>query len=132
MLQTCAHVRAQSKIAMAGAMQTNTSNSKTKQAKKAALHSKQDKYKRKRMHLLSLARAWYVTLRPPTEAIAVASMAALRLEQIFNDHSGYILWTSESHFGGFVNYLKLAGTFALSFRTGINNSSSVCRALHTA
>ena len=78
------------------------------------------------MHLPSRARA-SVTLRPPTEAIAagVASIAALRLEEIVDDRSGYILWTPESDFGVFVNYLKLAGSKGPSFRTGINNSSSV-------
>ena len=103
-------MRAQSKTAMAGAIQTNTSNRKNNQANKAALHSKQDKHKRKRMHLPSRARAWSVTLRPPTEAIAVASIVALRLEEIVDDRSGYILRIPESDFGVFVNYLKLAGS----------------------
>lgn len=62
----------------------------------------------------------------------MASIMALSLEQIINDSSGHILQTSESCFGGFVNYLKLAVTFALSFRIGINNSSFVSRVLHTS
>ena len=71
---------------------------------------------------------WSKTQQSQLVAIAVASMVWQRFEEIVVDRSGYILWTSESYFGVFVNYLKLAGSKGLSFRTGINNSFSVARA----
>ena len=75
-----------------------------------ALHSKQENKKHKQMYLPSLASEWSVTWRQQLKAIAVASIDALRTEEIVDDRSGYILRTPESDFGVFVKYFKLAGS----------------------